>query len=580
MKGLRVSDEELRVLLVNELEVITKAEFESAQNLAKRFRTTVGRILVERGHVPQGFLLGQLAHIWGVGYIDLKVSDVNQQALQLIDEEFARNRQLIPFDLQNNHLKLAMCDPRDRATIDQIQNKTRLKVIPHLAPGPAIQRAHLLYKGDLRQMLKRASMDKTLIFTAAPRTDGKETSATELLTRILEYAAVTQASDIHIEPYEFETLVRYRIDGVLHEVLSLPPEAQSSLISRIKVLSLMRIDEKRAPQDGRFESHVGELVYEYRVSTLPIQWGEKIVMRVLSKEVLSFGLEDLGLIEDDYKILLRNLLRPYGMILITGPTGTGKSTSLYAMLMRLGAERRYVVNISTVEDPVEYNLPRVNQVTVSSSAGLIFPVALRALLRQDPDIIMVGEIRDRETAEIAVRAALVGRLLISTLHTNDATGAVPRLIDMGIEPFLLASTLSLVVGQRLVRRMCTKCRESVPPNPSVLAALKERRDFNATIQALQAQGALGKGDDPLAGIRLFKGKGCPQCQGTGFRGRLGVFELFEVGDEIRNMIMERKDANAIRAVAISKGMKTLFQDGLAKVFLGETTLEEVARVAL
>jgi general secretion pathway protein E len=303
-------------------------------------------------------------------------------------------------------------------------------------------------------------------------------------------------------------------------------------------------------------------------------------MRVLSKENVILDLEDLGLGGADYDIVLRNILLPFGMILITGPTGSGKTTTLYAMLMRLGAERHNVVNISTIEDPVEYTMPRVNQIQNNPAAGIEFTTGLRALLRQDPDIIMVGEIRDGETAEIAVRSALVGRLLLSTLHTNDATGAVPRLLDMGVEPFLLASTLALVIAQRLVRRICANCRESVVPDTSILKVLRVRPDFDRTIQLLQDQGVLGKGEEPLAGIRLFRGKGCAQCHGSGFRGRVGVFELFEVDDQIRRMIMERQDTSIIRVEAITRGMKTMFQDGLAKVFFGETTLEEVFRVAL
>ncbi len=282
----------------------------------------------------------------------------------------------------------------------------------------------------------------------------------------------------------------------------------------------------------------------------------------------------------DYERTLHILLRPFGMILVTGPTGSGKSTTLYAMLSRVGAERRNIVNISTVEDPVEYTLPRVNQVSINPNAGMAFSSALHTLLRQDPDIIMVGEIRDLETAEIAVRAALVGRLLLSTLHTNDATGAVPRLVDMGVEPYLLASTLTLVVGQRLVRRICPNCRESVPAEGAAWDALRSRPDFEELIHALQRQGALAKGANPLAGIRLFKGKGCIQCGSTGFRGRLGIFELFEIDDEIRHMMTKCEDAMTIRAAAMASGMKTLFQDGLAKALLGQTTLEEVFRVAL
>jgi type II secretory ATPase GspE/PulE/Tfp pilus assembly ATPase PilB-like protein len=410
--------------------------------------------------------------------------------------------------------------------------------------------------------------------------EAEAASAVDLVTQMLEYAVVAGASDIHIEPYELEMLVRYRIDGVLQEVLSLPPTAQAPVVARVKVLSAMRIDERRVPQDGRFEADLAGFRVDLRTSSVPTRWGEKIVMRVLSPEVGAADLDDLGLGGVDYETLLRSLARPYGMILVTGPTGSGKSTTLYAMLRRLAVEKQNAVNISTIEDPIEYTMPRVTQIPINAAAGLDFAGGLRALLRQDPDVIMVGEIRDRETVDIGVRAALVGRLFLSSLHTNDATAAVPRILDMGVEPFLLASTLILVVGQRLVRRICVGCRQSRPIDEGALAVLRARPDFAATLQVLRSDGVIGAGDEALASVRAFAGSGCPQCKGTGFRGRVALFELFVVDESIRRMIMEARDGAAIREAAITRGMKTMFQDGLGKVLLGETSLEEVFRVAV
>ncbi len=577
--ALRVSEAELRELLVTRLEVIDTAEFDKARAMATRLRLPLERALVERGRVPFLFLLEQLAASWGVGFTDLKVSDVQPEALGAIPEDYARAHTLIPFGRDGDRLEVAMWDPRAGEVIDEIQRMTGLRVAASLAPAQAIRRAQLLYRGDLRQMLER-SVEETLRGGARLSRSGEDRSSVELVDRMLEYAAVARASDIHVEPYELEALVRCRIDGVLQEVLSLPPTALPGIVSRIKILAGMRIDERRVAQDGRFEADLTGVKVDLRVSSMPTLWGEKIVMRVLSKEAAAVDLEDLGLVASDLDVVLRNVLRPFGMALVTGPTGSGKSTTLYAVLMRLGIERQNLVNISTIEDPVEYTIPRVNQIPVNVGAGIEFSTGLRALLRQDPDVIMVGEIRDRDTAEIAVRAALVGRLLLSTLHTNDATGAVPRLLDMGIEPFLLASTLSLVIGQRLVRRICVGCRESVAPDGSVLKFLAARADFDGTVRVLQKEGVLRRGVDPLGGIRWFRGTGCRQCGGSGFRGRLGVFELFEIDDHIRSLIMDRRDAASIRGTAIQKGMKTLFQDGLAKVFLGETTMDEVLRVAL
>ena len=579
MSGLRVTDDEFRALLVDGLQVLDAGEFERARATAARLRVPLERALVERGRIPLAFLLRQLADAWGVAYVDLKVSDVSADVLKSLPEEYARRHGLIALSMTGNELRVAMRDPRDRRVIDEIERMTKLRVVPVLAPELAIARAHLLYRGDLRNLLERTLAEAgTEVATRA--TLGEDRSAVALLDRILEYAAVARASDVHIEPYELEALVRCRIDGVLHEVLTLPPSAFAPLVARIKILARLRIDERRVPQDGRFEVDLGGFSIELRVSTLPTHWGEKTVMRVITKEQASLDLEDLGLSERDYRIVLANATRPFGMILVTGPTGSGKSTTLYAMVVRIGAERQNVVNISTIEDPVEYMLPRVTQTSVNAHAGLEFATGLRALLRQDPDVIMVGEIRDRETVEIAVRAALVGRLLLSTLHTNDSTSSVPRLLDMGVEPYLVASTLSLVIAQRLVRRICARCRESVPADETALRALRLRPDFDALVGILQRDGVLPTGDDPLGGVRFFRGRGCPQCGGAGFRGRIGVFEVFELDDTIRALVMGRADAGAIRTAAIAHGMRTMFEDGLAKAFLGETTLDEVFRVAL
>jgi type IV pilus assembly protein PilB len=602
MAGALATDAELRALLVEQLELVDAAEFEKAQKMAARLKIPLERALAERGRIPISFLLAQLAQAWDVGFIELKVGDVQLDCLETVREEYARSHEVMPFERQDKRLKVAMANPRDRLIVREMGQMTKLEIMPYLAPEGAIRRAQLLYKSNLREMLERSALRAsteinrpgkaagpevpgpqwhgTVADPAARRGAPAEASAADLVTRILEYAVVTRASDIHIEPYELETLVRYRIDGVLHEVLSLAPTTHPSLVARIKILGAMRIDEHRIAQDGRFEADLSGFVVDLRVSVVPTQWGEKAVMRVLAREAAAADLDDLGLSPADGEILVRGLRRPFGMILVTGPTGSGKSTSLYAMLRRLSVERQNAVNISTVEDPIEYTMPRVNQIPLNMAAGFDFASALRALLRQDPDVIMVGEIRDSETVSIGVRAALVGRLFLSTLHTNDATSAVPRLLDMGVEPFLLASTLVLVMAQRLARRICVACRESATPEPRALAALRARPDFEHTVRGLQAQGVLGPGPDPLAAVRVFQGRGCAQCQGSGFRGRIGLFELFSVDDEARRLIMERKDGGAIRIAAVQGGMRTMYEDGLAKVLLGETTLEEVYRVAI
>jgi len=569
--GLRVTDDEIRRLLVDQLEVITADEFAAARGIAARLRVPLEEAIAERGRVPLRFILEQLADAWGVKFTDLRVSDVKPEALRRVHEDYARANLLIPFDITDDTLAVAMVDPRSKKLLAELERLSNRRVVPYLASTESIERAHLLYRGDLLDLLKRAAEEHV------SATASDETSPTELLTRIFEYAAVTAASDIHIEPYEHETLIRCRIDGVLREVLSAPAATIGPLAARIKALSGMRIDERRAPQDGRFDGTAGGIQFDLRVSSLPTHWGEKIVMRVLPKTRAMLDLEGLGFSERDLAIVRRNILRPFGMILVTGPTGCGKSTTLYAMLSRLGAERMNLVNISTIEDPVEHPLPRVTQLSVNTLAGVGFASGLRALLRQDPDIIMVGEIRDRETAEIAVRAALVGRLLISTLHTNDSTTAIPRLIDIGVEPYLLASTLTLVVAQRLVRRICTSCRQSVALEETLSEAVLRRPEFTEALPALQKSGLVTTSGDKLENIRLFRGSGCVRCGGTGYSGRIVICELFEVDAEIRQMISTHSNAALFRTTAIRQGMRTMFQDGLEKALLGETTIDELIR---
>jgi type II secretory ATPase GspE/PulE/Tfp pilus assembly ATPase PilB-like protein len=576
MNGLAVTEQELRTLLVSDLEVLSVDEFDRARSLAQSRRMPLERAAAERARVPFAFLLQEVARSWGVAYMDLKVSDVRRDALRLLREEFARQRQCVAYARGPHEVHVAMANPRDKETIREIARTTGLEVRPRLTTLPAIRRAQLLYRTELFALLNRS----TDLDQSASGAEVGEVKTADVLTRILEYAVVSGASDIHIEPFEFDAIVRYRVDGVLHEVLTLTPVASQSLVTRIKVLGGMRVDERRAPQDGRFDADLSGVAIDLRVSSLPTMWGEKVVMRVLSRDAVLLDLESVGFVPADYELVTSYLTRPHGMILVTGPTGSGKTSTLYAFLMRVGAERRNVVNLSTIEDPIEYTMPRVNQVSVNVPAGVDFAAGLRALLRQDPDIIMVGEIRDKETADTAVRSALVGRLLFSTLHTNDATSAVARMLDMGVEPYLLASTLTLVVAQRLVRRLCPSCRESYQPDPAVVLSIEARADFEHIVRGLREYGVLRPGDERLSALRFFRSTGCTDCRQTGYRGRLGIFELFQVNDDVRPLIMERRETSAIREAAVAAGMRTLLVDGLAKAIMGETAIEEVLRAAI
>ena len=533
--------------------------------------------MAEQAKLPFMQLLHEIGRAWGVPFIDLKVSDVKAEAFRLVREDVARAKGVVAYNATHDTLHVAMVNPRDRDTLRELARTTNREVKPRLATEASVKRAQLLYHPDLAQLLRRSVTNNGVASALTPQ---QESVAADVLTHVMEFAAVTGASDIHIEPFELEAVVRYRIDGVLHEVMTMNPPVAQALTSRIKVLSGLRVDEKRAAQDGRFEADLTGVLIDLRVSTLPTMWGEKVVMRVLTRDHVLMDLEGLGFSAVDYELMSSFLSRPHGMVLVTGPTGSGKTSTLYAFLMRIGSDRRNVVNLSTIEDPIEYTMARVNQVPVNPAAGMDFANGLRALLRQDPDVIMVGEIRDRETADTATRAALVGRLLFSSLHTNDSTAAVARMLDMGAEPYLLASTLAVVVAQRLVRRLCASCRGSYKPDAREIAGLRLRSDFAHLGRGLREYGVINASEDWISEIRFFKSTGCTDCRHTGYRGRVGIFEIFPVTDAVRPLIMDQKDNSILRQAAITAGMRTMFMDGVAKAVMGETSLEEVFRAAL
>jgi type IV pilus assembly protein PilB len=575
VSALPIADAELRSIVVDELGLVEPAEYDLVASTAARRQMPVVRAVAERAGVPYVQLLQHIAEHWELDYVELRASDVSFRALMTLPEAHARRLGAVPFALQDGKLHVAFRNPRDRQALAEVQRLVRTPVRPFLADEGAIHRACLFYRPGLQDLFQRAGLGQLPVLLPEP--GRPENTPADLLSRLIEYAACGGASDIHIEPFEHETVVRFRIDGVLQEVVVLAPTLATPLIARVKVLSQMRVDEKRIPQDGRMHADLGGFRVEMRASSLPTMWGEKIVLRVLSSDPVLLDLSDLGLSPEDLALVVRHVLQPHGLVLVTGPTGSGKTTSLYSFLLRVSAERQSVVNISTVEDPIEYTMARINQVPIRAEAGMDFANGLRALLRQDPDVIMVGEIRDRETAEMAVRAALVGRLVLSSLHTNDAASVVPRLLDMGVEPYLLASTLSLVIAQRLVRRLCEHCRETRPPSPELLEALKRRDDWEFVLAGLRARGIIGAGQQNLDVLQMFHGRGCERCHGTGYRGRLALFELLAIGDRLRRLTSARGDAALIKQTALEEGLRPMIVDGLSKVILGLTTPEEVLR---
>ena len=539
-----------------------------------------------------------------VPYIELNAKEIPREVLRLIPERVARQYKAVLFNVEDNGTKqLAMEDPDDIQAINFLQKQLGSDIKVHVACASNILTAIDQYRGsastELTKVLDDGEEGDEEDLDVSEEDVAEDSPIAQTVNLIIEYAIKSGASDIHIEPREDNIIVRYRVDGVLKEANKLPKKVHGALVSRIKILSNLKIDERRAPQDGRFKIQIGEGVYALRVSTLPINEGEKVVMRVLNESSKALTLEELGYWGGALKTINNAIIQPHGMILVTGPTGSGKSTSLFSTLSILN---RPSVNISTIEDPVEYKIPGANQTQVNVKAGMTFATGLRALLRQDPNIIMVGEIRDGETSGLAVQAALTGHLVFATLHTNNAATCLPRLLDMGIEPFLIASTVRAIVGQRLVRRLCVDCREVHTPDDAELKQIHEnfhtdKAEHMKAIHQLEKQaleGGIGKSntskknesstedlsttDSKITKIWKAAEKGCDACNHTGYKGRMGIYEVLGNSEEIQHLIVANGTSDEIQNKAISEGMITMQLDGFIKALRGQTSVEEILRV--
>lgn len=511
------------------------------------------------------------AKLLGIPFISLETTSVSPQAIGFIPRAVVERFSLMPFsyDEKTKTLSIAMSNPVDLDAISFVRQKTGLNINVFAATKKDVEKAiNQEYRqeivGEVGEALKETenynkarTIDSTQIAEII-----KEAPIAKIVSTILEYAVTSRASDVHIEPEETRIRVRYRIDGILYDKLSLPKNVQDAVISRIKILSEMKIDEHRIPQDGRFNFKIGDKEVDLRISVLPTTFGEKIVMRLLRKSGGIPTLQELGLTGTSLKSLETAILRPHGIIIVCGPTGSGKTTTLYSVLSKLNTTR---VNIMTLEDPIEYQIAGVNQVQINPAVGLTFATGLRSFLRQDPNIILVGEIRDQETTELAIQASLTGHLVFSTLHTSSASGALPRLIDLKAEPFLLASTMNAILAQRIVRKICSYCTGEYEPLPQILTELK-----NVLGNLFPANG------EP---IKLHKGKGCDNCGNSGYLGRVGIFETLSVTEKISSLILQNADSNTLEKEAVAQGMITIKQDGYLKVLQGITTVEEVLRVA-
>jgi len=539
--------------------IITKEQLDKAKDEMNRTGMPIEKALERLGFISEADIVQAIAESIGVPFMDLSEYLIDTEVIKLIPEALAQKYKAVPLFKIGDNLTIAMTDPLDIEAIDEIRRKSKVNVVdPVMSTPDMIQKVIDQYYGaqgtikELIEDLTPEKLDQRLKSAKGLSEVSEGTPVIKLVNLIIIQAVKDRASDIHIEPEEDRVRIRYRVDGILHEVQKLPKHLQNVLSSRIKVMAKMDIAETRNAQDGRIQIKIESKNLDLRVSSFPTVYGENIVLRILDKTSVLLGLEDLGFSDSELKNFNKVIRKPNGIILVTGPTGSGKTTTLYSALSTINSTEK---NIITIEDPVEYEIPLVRQTQINPKAGLTFATGLRSILRQDPDIIMVGEIRDKETAEIAIQASLTGHLVFSTLHTNDASSALTRLIDMGIEPFLIASSIIGILAQRLVRVICTSCKEKYIPSPEVLADLK-----------------LGQK------VEFYRGKGCGKCSNSGFSGRVGIFEVLLMNEEIKNMVTIKMSANDIRKRALEQGMTTLYSDGIEKIKKGITTIEEVLRV--
>ena len=549
-------------------DLLTEENLKTALSLQQQDGDRIEDILVEKGYVTEGNMLAVMSDLLNMPFIDLAKYKLLPDVVEMISKEVATHFRAVPLARIGNVLTVAMVDPLDVVALDDLRLITGHSISPVISSVMTIREAisnyyaafsgmeSMLEKADSPKIELRTEQDEEIDFDSLLE-KSEEFSIIKLVNLVLVQGIKDRASDIHLEPFEKTLRLRYRVDGILYESSPLPKHMQSAIASRIKIMSNLDIAERRLPQDGRFRIKIHGRDVDFRVSCLPTYFGEKVVMRILDKSAVAMDLAKLGFHEEGLTLFKNAIASPYGMILLTGPTGSGKTTTLYSALMEIN---KLEVNIITVEDPVEYQLMGINQVAINQAIGLTFASGLRSILRQDPDIIMVGEIRDHETADIGVKAALTGHLVLSTLHTNDAAGAIARLNDMGVEPFLISSSVILVAAQRLVRRICEKCREPVEMPASVLkrAGLKVEKEDGT--------------------ITIYHGRGCKSCNGAGLSGRMSLLEVLSIDDEVRELIIGEANAARIKSLAMEKGMKTLRMVGLDGVMKGQTTLDEVLRV--
>ncbi len=581
---MNVEPQRLKKFLVD-AELISEKDFDKALKTAEKTHQKIGDVLVSEELIEKTKLAKFEAYLLGIPFVNIEKEIIPPDVLTIIPEQIARAHNIIAFRRNENNLEVAMLDPEDLIMIEFIKKTNPfLKVLPRLTTSDGITNALHQYQktldlefGDIMKGDEKISHIGEAVSDQKPeelRKVAEELPIIKVVDTLLKHSILQRASDIHIEPLETQVIVRFRIDGILHDVMTLPIATAQGIVARIKVLSNLKLDEHRLPQDGRFKIETEEYKYSFRVSVLPVFNGEKIVMRLLAENQKLLTLEDLGFTGQALEKVKNNLVKPTGMILITGPTGSGKTTTLYAMMQILNTPN---VNISTIEDPIEYRMPRINQTQTNSAIGLTFASGLRALVRQDPNIIMVGEIRDSETASLAINAALTGHLVLSTLHTTDAAGAIPRLIDMQCEPFLISSTTNVVIAQRLVRKFQGD-KEKYNITAADLENLEKYCNLDRILEILKAEKLL-KSKETLKDIVFYRPTPS-RYSADGYKGRIGLYEVLTVTEPIKELIIKKASTREIKDLAVKEGMRTMFEDGFIKAVQGLTSIEEVLRVII
>ncbi len=559
-----MTDNKIKKILL-EGQYISEEDIKEAEVYAKSHKSSFLDYLFSENILSKNILGQAIAEDFGVAFADLSNEKINDDVFYKIPEVMARSKGVVALKIVKDKVKLGVKNPKDLQTMHIVSKKFGMEVIPYFVFDADFENVLSRYKSNLKDRFE--NITNSLKDESRSREENDE-AIIEIVDTLIQYGYDNKASDIHIEPYEKKILVRFRIDGIMHDVLDIDKKMLELILTRIKIMAKLRTDEHRAAQDGKLRYKADDEVIDVRVSILPITQGEKTVMRLLSSKSRQFGLSDLGFSEVGLKKVKKAIKNPHGMILVTGPTGSGKTTTLYSVLKILNKRD---VNIATIEDPVEYDIEGVNQIQVNKKTKLTFASGLRSIVRQDPDIIMIGEIRDEETAGIAVNAALTGHLVLSTLHTNDAATTLPRLLDMKIEPFLVASTVNLVVAQRLVRKVCKSCRVSYKPSVKEIKTLETIPNVKDVAKEL--------GYTNFKKANFYKGAGCKICGDTGYHGRVGIYEVLEMNENIKELILKHASSDEITKVAKKNGMIVMLQDGIGKILNGETTIEEVFRVA-